>query len=545
MTTLYIEGFESYGNGSPPSTPPWSAIPPSIIAKVSSTISHSGSKSLKVLVNQNTRVEKTIMTNDMVSMWVYVDILGSPTIVIRTEDGTGFSNAYFSPAANQVDYGTSGAIVHSGVPCVAGMWHHVEISHNYTARTYSLWVDSTLVASNVPFWYGLVGASEGSAILFFGPDTGVNAYIDDIEITGVSGIVTNVISRLRDAGGAYKTDFIQGEELNISFQFDIINRDIDTSPGGIVLSLMDPIGSIVPFSTNSAGISLPIATGYISTSPPLIGDLVWQIPILPMVTGNYAIVIDITDQYGILSRNYIYFQIIATSPIITNPLITPNIAMYNNSVLVQCDVTAITYRATVTFTNASDVVVYVQEMIISGGVARATVDCINLPVGIYYPGQIEIEALTEDGINGDLDQTLWLEVAAAGPSGFGVDIWFEDVSGTRYDLTQNNSIYFDKMQLGETKKLQAFVKNRDPVRPITSVVITPIAHPTDPIGSPTDTYEACTLSLTETGTYSTPLVIGTIGAGATQEIWIAWAILTTTQPGWGFYALKAEGVYAL
>jgi hypothetical protein len=127
----------------------------------------------------------------------------------------------------------------------------------------------------------------------------------------------------------------------------------------------------------------------------------------------------------------------------------------------------------------------------------------------------------------------------------GIEIIFENELGVQYDLTKPGALYYAKVQLSETKKLRAIVRNKDAYRVLESVVITPVVHPTEPMGSAQDTYDACTLSTTESGTYTPTLTLGNITAGGTATIWIAWAVAADANPGWCFWALKTEGEYTV
>lgn len=126
-----------------------------------------------------------------------------------------------------------------------------------------------------------------------------------------------------------------------------------------------------------------------------------------------------------------------------------------------------------------------------------------------------------------------------------IAIIYEDALGVDYDLTQPNSILFANIQLSEIKTIQAYVKNTDVNRAVDSVVITPVAHPTEQLGTAEDTYESTTLSNAVGGPFVTPLSLGTLAAGSITSIWIRWTVGPGALPGWGFYALQAEGEYVL
>jgi len=126
-----------------------------------------------------------------------------------------------------------------------------------------------------------------------------------------------------------------------------------------------------------------------------------------------------------------------------------------------------------------------------------------------------------------------------------IAILFKDDVGFEYDLTQPNAIPFNKLQLGESKKVKVIVKNQDLGRNLKDVVVTPVAHPTEQLGTAEDTYEVCDLSTVETGPFTSPLNIGTMGPSAEQDMYIRWTIAPEALPGYGFFALKATGEYDL
>lgn len=126
-----------------------------------------------------------------------------------------------------------------------------------------------------------------------------------------------------------------------------------------------------------------------------------------------------------------------------------------------------------------------------------------------------------------------------------IAIIFEDALGVDYDLTQPNAVQFDNIQLSEIKTVQAYVKNTDPNRAVDNVIITPVAHPTEQLGTAEDTYDSTTLSDAEGGLYTPTLSLGTLAAGSITPIWIRWTVGSGASPGWGFYALQAEGEYVL
>jgi hypothetical protein len=68
------------------------------------------------------------------------------------------------------------------------------------------------------------------------------------------------------------------------------------------------------------------------------------------------------------------------------------------------------------FTDASDEVVYTEEMEISGTTATLVVQGRRLPTGTYSAGRVEIFAISSDGLHSARDQTLELTVTASGTS---------------------------------------------------------------------------------------------------------------------------------
>jgi len=259
--------------------------------------------------------------------------------------------------------------------------------------------------------------------------------------------------------------------------------------------------------------------------------------------GEYLLKLEISQAGLYTTTETIGFTVLQPVPTITGAALSPNPAIASGTLVIGCNVPSGTYRATVTFTTPADAVEIVQEMIISGLTATATIDCSELTPGTYTAGHIEIQTITQDGTTGDIDESLWVTILDPEASGLGIEIYFEDALGVKHDLTQANSVYFGKMQLGEIKKMQAFIRNRDTARTLNSVVITPIVHPTEPLGPAENTYEACDLSITESGVFTPALNIASVPPDSTQEIWIRWTIAADANPGWGFFALKAEGVY--
>lgn len=126
-----------------------------------------------------------------------------------------------------------------------------------------------------------------------------------------------------------------------------------------------------------------------------------------------------------------------------------------------------------------------------------------------------------------------------------IAVLFTDLIGGVYDLTWGNAISFGKMQIDEMKKINVLVINQDTNRACNNVIITPVPHPTEQLGTKEDTYDACTLCLSESGTFVSPINIGNIPAGGSISLWIKWDLPAGCNPGYGFYAVKAEGEYVL
>jgi hypothetical protein len=124
-----------------------------------------------------------------------------------------------------------------------------------------------------------------------------------------------------------------------------------------------------------------------------------------------------------------------------------------------------------------------------------------------------------------------------------VSITFEDALGVDYDLTKPNAIPFGDIQLSDVETIEVKVKNEDANRTLENVEITPVAHPTEQTGTAEDTYESCTLSLSESGPFTSPLTVGNIPAGGTVSVWVRWSVAAGANPGVGFYALQATGEY--
>ncbi len=124
-----------------------------------------------------------------------------------------------------------------------------------------------------------------------------------------------------------------------------------------------------------------------------------------------------------------------------------------------------------------------------------------------------------------------------------IAIVFEDSLGVDYDLTQPNAINFGDIQLSDVETIEVKVKNEDANRILNNVVVTPVAHPTEQTGTQEDTYDSCTLSLSESGSYVSSLNVGNIPAGSSVSIWVRWTVGSGALPGVGFYALQAEGEY--
>lgn len=97
-------------------------------------------------------------------------------------------------------------------------------------------------------------------------------------------------------------------------------------------------------------------------------------------------------------------------------------------------------------------------------------------------------------------------------------------TGEVFDLTWPKAIDFQKLQFGETKKVEVLLRNTDIGRIVRSVVVDLIAHPITQLGTAEDTYESTTLSLDEGGPYSRPLAIGTMSPGEEIPIFIKWTV---------------------
>ena len=126
----------------------------------------------------------------------------------------------------------------------------------------------------------------------------------------------------------------------------------------------------------------------------------------------------------------------------------------------------------------------------------------------------------------------------------GLSLIFQDELGVEYDLL-TNLIDFEKLVRGTTEKVMVVLKNQDAGRVCYNLVLTPIAHPTNQLGTAEDTYEATDLSLSESGPFNSPLTIGSVPAGSETDIWIRWAIAAGALPGYGQFAVQAEGEYVL
>ena len=126
----------------------------------------------------------------------------------------------------------------------------------------------------------------------------------------------------------------------------------------------------------------------------------------------------------------------------------------------------------------------------------------------------------------------------------GLSLIFQDELGVEYDLL-TNLIDFEKLVRGTTEKVMVVLKNQDVARLCNNVVLTPIAHPTDQLGTAEDTYDATDLSLSESGPFSSPLVIALLGPNSETNIWIRWAVAEGALPGDGQFAVQAEGEYVL
>jgi len=126
-----------------------------------------------------------------------------------------------------------------------------------------------------------------------------------------------------------------------------------------------------------------------------------------------------------------------------------------------------------------------------------------------------------------------------------IDLQFTD-GVTPYNLTTEGSIYFGKVQLGETKKTAVLLKNNDANRPCKDILISAVAHPTDQMGPAIETFEACKFCLTESGIYTPTLTLPTpLNAGGTIIIWVEWIVQDEAIPGYMKFAIKVTGEYDL
>jgi hypothetical protein len=126
----------------------------------------------------------------------------------------------------------------------------------------------------------------------------------------------------------------------------------------------------------------------------------------------------------------------------------------------------------------------------------------------------------------------------------GLSLLWQDELGVEYDLL-TNLIDFEKLVRGTTEKVMVVLKNQDIGRLCNNIVLTPIAHPTNQLGTAEDTYDATDLSLSESGPFSSPLNIAILAPNSETDIWIRWAIAPGALPGDGQFAVKAEGEYIL
>lgn len=126
-----------------------------------------------------------------------------------------------------------------------------------------------------------------------------------------------------------------------------------------------------------------------------------------------------------------------------------------------------------------------------------------------------------------------------------VELIFKDpTTGIPYDLL-TNPIYFGELQLRETKKIKVILKNVDTSRNLLTPVVAAVVHPTAQFGPAENTYDACFMSITESGTFTNPLILGTMPPAGEQDIWIKWEIANDALPGKGQFAMQVTGEYDL
>lgn len=119
-----------------------------------------------------------------------------------------------------------------------------------------------------------------------------------------------------------------------------------------------------------------------------------------------------------------------------------------------------------------------------------------------------------------------------------INLIIQDESDVPYDLS-SYLIDFGRIRSGETKKVKVILKNVGFTTQ--EVTLQAIPHPTSQVGLPENTYEAASLSLSESGTYYEILNVGTIGPNTETDIWIQWQMPPQAIPGAARFALQANG----
>jgi hypothetical protein len=107
---------------------------------------------------------------------------------------------------------------------------------------------------------------------------------------------------------------------------------------------------------------------------------------------------------------------------------------------------------------------------------------------------------------------------------YDLDEYFKNLSRAKRGQVITDSIYLHNIQ-----------------KACTGVKASCVAHPTEQIGRPEDTYLAMTLSLDEGGDYFTELDIGEMDADEKVQIYVRWAVPTSALTGNIKCAIHAEG----
>lgn len=119
-----------------------------------------------------------------------------------------------------------------------------------------------------------------------------------------------------------------------------------------------------------------------------------------------------------------------------------------------------------------------------------------------------------------------------------INLIIQDEDDVPYDL-DTYLIDFGRIRPGEALEKMVVLKNVGFT--IEDLELQCVAHPTSQVGLPESTYEAATLSLSESGTYYEVLEISSVGPNIETDIWIKWAIPPEALPGSSRFALKARG----